>query len=55
MSFVRPFRALVGEVTPPTDGYMAIYAEVDYAIDGLKSHLSTQIRVAGKAAANGKQ
>ena len=41
VSFVRPF--------------MAFYAELDYGIDGLKSHLSTQIRVAGKAAANGKQ
>jgi PhoPQ-activated pathogenicity-related protein len=48
-------KTVVGEVMPPTDGCMAFYAEVDYAIDGLKSHLSTQIRVAGKTAANGKQ
>jgi hypothetical protein len=51
VSFVRPFRAL-GYVTIAA---VAFYAEVDYAIDGLKSHLSTQIRVAGMVAANGKQ
>jgi hypothetical protein len=27
--------------------YAAFFAELDYAIDGIRHHLSTQIRVAG--------
>jgi PhoPQ-activated pathogenicity-related protein len=37
-----------GEVNPPTVGCLAFYAELDYEMDGMKYHLSTQIRVAGK-------
>ncbi|HET8562958.1 MAG TPA: PhoPQ-activated protein PqaA family protein [Candidatus Binatia bacterium] len=36
---------VVGEVTPPKKGYLAFFGELDYEIDGLKYHLSTQIRV----------
>ena len=36
---------LVGEVTPPEKGHVALFGEVDYEIDGLKYHLSTQVRV----------
>jgi hypothetical protein len=32
-------------VTPPEQGHLAFYGELDYEIDGLKYHLSTQIRV----------
>ena len=35
---------VVGEVTPPEKGYLAFYGEVDYEIDGVKYHLSTQVR-----------
>ena len=35
----------VGEVTPPEKGHLAFYGELDYEIDGLKYHLSTQIRM----------
>jgi hypothetical protein len=35
----------IGEVTPPEKGHLAFYGELDYEIDGLKYHLSTQIRV----------
>jgi PhoPQ-activated pathogenicity-related protein len=38
------------EVARPSEGYVAFYAELDYVIDKLPYHLSTQIRVAG----NGK-
>jgi PhoPQ-activated pathogenicity-related protein len=38
-----------GEVATPKDGYRAFYAELDFAIDGIPYHLSTQLRVAGKA------
>jgi PhoPQ-activated pathogenicity-related protein len=34
-----------GEVTPPAEGYLAFYGELDYEIDGLKYHLSTQVRM----------
>ncbi|MBI4524947.1 MAG: hypothetical protein HY695_14180 [Deltaproteobacteria bacterium] len=40
-----------GEVTPPAEGYVAFYGELDYEIDGLKYHLSTQVRVTGNAKA----
>jgi PhoPQ-activated pathogenicity-related protein len=35
----------IGEVTPPENGHLAFYGEVDYEIDGLKYHLSTQIQM----------
>jgi PhoPQ-activated pathogenicity-related protein len=34
----------MGEVEPPASGYLAFYGELDYEIDGLKYHLSTQVR-----------
>src|SRR5207245_1656756 len=40
---------VAGGVAPPAAGYLAFYAELDYAIDGIPFHLSTQIRVAGEA------
>jgi PhoPQ-activated pathogenicity-related protein len=36
-----------GEVAPPAEGFVAFFAELDYEIDGIAYHLSTQIRVAG--------
>jgi PhoPQ-activated pathogenicity-related protein len=41
-------QTVIGEVTPPKTGYQAFYAELDYAVDDLEYHLSTQIRVVGK-------
>lgn len=38
----------IGEVTPPEEGYLAFYGELDYEIDGLKYHLSTQVGMIGK-------
>jgi PhoPQ-activated pathogenicity-related protein len=38
---------ITGEVAPPEDGHLAFFGELDYEIDGLKYHLSTQVRVAG--------
>ena len=32
---------IIGEVTPPEQGHLAFYGELDYEIDGLKYHLST--------------
>jgi PhoPQ-activated pathogenicity-related protein len=40
-----------GEVAPPEEGYVAFYGELDYEIDGLKYHLSTQVRMIGKGEA----
>lgn len=37
---------IIGEVTPPESGNLAFYGELDYEIDGLKYHLSTQMRMA---------
>ncbi|MCI0464959.1 MAG: PhoPQ-activated pathogenicity-related family protein [Gemmataceae bacterium] len=37
-----------GEVTPPAEGFVAFFAEVDYEVNGLVYHLSTQMRIAGK-------
>jgi PhoPQ-activated pathogenicity-related protein len=34
-----------GEVTPPADGCLAFFAELDYEVNGLVYHLSTQMRV----------
>jgi PhoPQ-activated pathogenicity-related protein len=39
--------AIVGELAPPTEGYLAYYADLEYAIEGLHYHLCTQLRVAG--------
>ncbi len=39
---------VVGNVDPPAEGFRAFYAELDYEIDGVAYHLSTQLRVAGK-------
>jgi PhoPQ-activated pathogenicity-related protein len=38
---------VVGLVDPPQSGFKAFYAEMDFAIDDLSHHLSTQIRIAG--------
>lgn len=38
---------VTGSVQPPKEGCIAFYAELDYEVDGLKYHLSTQMRVAG--------
>jgi PhoPQ-activated pathogenicity-related protein len=38
---------VVGLVDPPKEGCLAFYCELDYEIDGLPYHLSTQIRIAG--------
>ncbi len=35
---------IVGEVTPPDTGHLAFFGELDYEIDGLPYHLSTQMR-----------
>lgn len=37
--------AIIGEVTPPEKGHLAFYGELDYEIDGLKYHLSTQMQM----------
>jgi PhoPQ-activated pathogenicity-related protein len=36
---------VVGEVTPPEKGHLAFFGELDYEIDGLRYHLSTQVRM----------
>jgi PhoPQ-activated pathogenicity-related protein len=36
---------VVGEVTPPDKGRLAFFGELDYEIDGLHYHLSTQMRM----------
>src|SRR5262249_7215591 len=41
---------VAGGVSPPSAGYLAFYADLDYEIDGIPYHLATQIRVMG----NGK-
>jgi PhoPQ-activated pathogenicity-related protein len=38
----------VGQVSAPKEGCEAFYAELDFDIDGLAYHLSTQLRVCGK-------
>ncbi|MGH7773981.1 MAG: PhoPQ-activated pathogenicity-related family protein [Candidatus Binatia bacterium] len=40
--------SVMGEVTAPEEGYLAFYGELDYEIDGLKYHLSTEVRMVGK-------
>lgn len=39
---------VTGVQEPPAEGCLAFYAELDYEIDGIPYHLSTQIRIAGK-------
>jgi PhoPQ-activated pathogenicity-related protein len=39
---------VTGEVAPPAKGCLAFYGDLEYELDGMKYHLSTQIRVAGK-------
>jgi PhoPQ-activated pathogenicity-related protein len=41
---------IVGEVAPPAEGFLAFFGEMDFTLDGLGYHLSTQVRVAGKDA-----
>ena len=36
---------IIGEVTPPEKGHLAFFGELDYEIDGLRYHLSTQVRM----------
>ena len=36
---------IIGEVTRPEQGYLAFFGELDYEIDGLRYHLSTQLRM----------
>jgi PhoPQ-activated pathogenicity-related protein len=43
---------VIGEVAPPTEGFVAFFGELDYEIDGLRYHLSTQLRIAGKSDAS---
>jgi PhoPQ-activated pathogenicity-related protein len=40
---------VVAEVMPPAEGFRAFYAELDFAIEGLEYHLSTQVRIAGSS------
>lgn len=39
-----------GSVAPPAKGFLAFYAELEYELEDLRYHLSTQLRVAGKKA-----
>ncbi|HZT81955.1 MAG TPA: PhoPQ-activated protein PqaA family protein [Gemmataceae bacterium] len=43
-------KAVKGAVPAPESGCKALYAELDYEIDGIPYHLSTQLRIAGKPA-----
>ncbi len=45
---------VTGTQTPPADGCLAFYAELDYEIDGISYHLSTQIRICGQPKAGEK-
>jgi hypothetical protein len=36
---------IVSEVTPLNKGHVAFFGELDYEIDGLRYHLSTQMRM----------
>ena len=36
---------IIGEVTPPEKGHLAFFGELDYETDGLRYHLSTQVRM----------
>src|SRR5437899_1905220 len=39
--------AVAATMDPPTTGYRAFFAELDYALEGLTYHLCTQVRVVG--------
>jgi PhoPQ-activated pathogenicity-related protein len=43
--------SIVGEVARPASGFVAIFGDLGYAGDGIRYHLSTQIRQAGAASA----
>jgi PhoPQ-activated pathogenicity-related protein len=34
-----------GAIAPPADGYLAFFGELDYEVNGLRYHLSTQMRI----------
>jgi PhoPQ-activated pathogenicity-related protein len=36
---------IIGEVPPPEKGHLAFFGELDYDMDGLRYHLSTQVRM----------
>ena len=36
--------AVRGEITRPTKGYIALVGDIEYEIDGMPFHLSTQVR-----------
>lgn len=38
-------KSVIGKVAPPTTGCIAFFAELDFEIDGLTHHLSTQMRI----------
>ena len=38
---------IIGEVTPAEKSHLAFYGELDYEIEGVKYHLSTQVRTTG--------
>ena len=42
-------QTVTGLVEAPTDGCTAFFGDLDYELDGIKYHLCTQMRVAGKA------
>jgi PhoPQ-activated pathogenicity-related protein len=46
--------SIIGEVSPPAQGCLAFFGDLDYEIDGLRYHLCTQIRVVGKPASVAK-
>jgi PhoPQ-activated pathogenicity-related protein len=41
---------VIGLVDPPKEGCLAFFAELDYEMEDLQYHLSTQLRIAGKPA-----
>ena len=46
--------AIVGEVAMPEKGYIALLGDLEYQIDTIRYHLSTQVRQAGARAGTGK-
>jgi hypothetical protein len=36
---------IIGEIAPPENGHLVFFGEIDYDIDGLRYHLSTQMRM----------
>jgi PhoPQ-activated pathogenicity-related protein len=38
---------VIGEVAAPSEGYLAFFGELDYRIEGLEYHLSTQLQTTG--------